>query len=184
MIGSLIDATGEVYEEIVEKIVLSNGSITLEKVLKGFGPFGIVDLIYLGKHVFELNLEQIVGDFGSVIGNYVGEIGGGLGGAAVTPAGTVPGAYAGGAYGSIKGEELFEYLYRESKAALHNTKQYIYDILKAEFNESSIEYFKDLEEFSKLKDDYMKNYDMTKLNEFNEKILSILERDDYCDPIK
>ncbi len=38
-----------------------------------------------------------------------------------------------------------------------------------DFNEASIEYFKDLAEFSKLKDDYMKNYEMTKLNEFNEK---------------
>ncbi len=184
IVGSLIDGTDKTYEELVEKIVLSDESIALEKILKGVGPFGIIDIVYILIHLRNFQGEQFVGDIGSVIGNYAGAAGGGLVGTAVAgPGGTVPGAYAAGAYGSVKGEELFEKFYRNSKAAFQSTINDIYNNLKLDFEESAQEYFNDLEKYSKLKDEYMKNYDMSKLNEFNEKILNILEGDGFCEQI-
>ncbi len=183
IVGSLIDGTDKTYEELVEKIVLSDGSIALEKILKGVGPFGIIDIVYLFIHFNNSQGEQFVGDIGSVIGNYAGEaIGltvGSLGGPIVAGTST----YVVGAYGSVKGEELFEYFYRNSKAAFQSTINDIYNNLKLDFEESAQEYFNDLEKYSKLKDEYMKNYDMSKLNEFNEKILNILEGDGFCEQI-
>ncbi len=177
IVGEIIEASNKTNEELIEKIVLSNGSIRLERILKGVGPFGFVDIVYGTIHVIQGNFTEVAGDIGGFLGGLIGDVIGFFGGGPVT-------AWAVGAAGSLKGEEMFESGFTYIREDIKSGASHIYNDMKLESEEAIRDWKIDIKQYEKLKKDYLKNNDITKLNEYNERLLKIYERDDYCGKIK
>ncbi len=89
-----------------------------------------------------------------------------------------------GAAGSLKGEEMFESGFTYIREDIKSGASHIYNDMKLESEEAIRDWKIDIKQYEKLKKDYLKNNDITKLNEYNERLLKIYERDDYCGKIK